>query len=452
MIRIIHFLILVLIPFSGISPQSDKKIIYLNWENVVDISLKDNLTLKSKILDYDAQGLEERKAITSFLPVFSYQGIAIRNLELPVFVFMGQQFVVGTNYSIQHSFDLSLPLFTGGGRWFNLSAQKSLRKSLSEELKGQESFTVLTALQAYYGIMLADKLTQAASEAVNVAKENLDRVELHYKAGTATELDLKRASAQYYSTVPQLEEAASSKLLSYQRLKTILNIPLNDSLIIGDTLALKNFLHDFASYSLEDLKGLAFDKRNDLRSLSERLRAADAGEKTVLSQFAPVISVSANLSYQAQMDRAKVSWSDYMRSKSVALSVYWPLFEGGKKIVDYQIAQVRTDQIKLALSQAKDGASLDVEEKYYSYKNVLKSLKSLQQAMEESKESMRISALMYGNGMSTQLDVLNAQLIYTKSKAEYLRGIFNYNISQLQLLNAAGLMDEVWKSNAGGRR
>ena len=77
MIRIIHFLILVLIPFSGISPQSDKKIIYLNWENVVDISLKDNLTLKSKILDYDAQGLEERKAITSFLPVFSYQGIAI---------------------------------------------------------------------------------------------------------------------------------------------------------------------------------------------------------------------------------------------------------------------------------------------------------------------------------------------------------------------------------------
>ncbi len=452
MVRIIPLLILFLLPYSRNFPQSGKKIIYLSWENVVDISLKGNLALKSKILDYDAQSLEVRKAFTSFIPVFSYQGIAIRNLELPVFVFMGQRFVVGTNYSIQHSFDLSLPLFTGGARFFNLSAQQSLRKSLSEELKGQESFTVLTALQAYYGIMLAGELMKTAEEAVNVARENLDRVELHYKAGTATELDLKRASAQYYSAIPQLEESASSKILSYQRLKTILNIPLKDSLIVVDTLTLKNYLHGYAAYSLEDLKDIALDKRNELRSLSERLRAAGAGEKTVLAQFAPVISISANLSYQAQLERAKVAWGDYIRSKSVALSVYWPIFEGGKKIVDYQIAQVRTDQIKLALSQAKDGASLDVEEKYYAYKNVLKSLKSLQQAMEESKESMRISALMYGNGMSTQLDVLNAQLLYTKSKAEYLRGIFNYNSSQLQLLNSAGLMDEVWKSNPGDRR
>ena len=65
--------------------------------------------------------------------------------------------------------------------------------------------------------------------------------------------------------------------------------------------------------------------------------------------------------------------------------------------------------------------------------------------MEESKESMRISSLMYGNGMGTQLDVLNAQLIYTKSSAEYLQGIYNYNISQLQLLNAVGLMDKIWE-------
>ncbi|MEJ2614353.1 MAG: hypothetical protein P8Z35_05320, partial [Ignavibacteriaceae bacterium] len=95
------------------SAQTNKKIIYLSWENVVNISLKENLTLKSKILDYESQGLEEWKAITSFLPTFSYQGTFIRNLELPVFIFMGQQFVVGTNYSFQHSLDLTLPVFTG---------------------------------------------------------------------------------------------------------------------------------------------------------------------------------------------------------------------------------------------------------------------------------------------------------------------------------------------------
>ena len=113
--------------------------------------------------------------------------------------------------------------------------------------------------------------------------------------------------------------------------------------------------------------------------------------------------------------------------------------------MDYQVAKIKTDQIALAISQAKDGALLDVEEKFYSYQEVIKSLEALQQAMDESKESMRISALMYKNGMSTQLDVLNAQLLYTKSKSEYLQGIFNYNISQLKLLNSVGIMDSIWK-------
>ena len=431
--------------FNQSFAQPNKNIIYLSWENVVNISLKENLTLKSKILDYESQGLEEWKAITSFLPTFSYQGTFIRNLELPVFIFMGQQFVVGTNYSFQHSLDLTLPVFTGGMRWFNLSAQKSLKKSLSEELKGQESQTVLSALQSYYGIMLSNELMKTALEAVNVAKKNLENVEKHYKLGTATELDLKRANAQYYLTLPQLETANSVKLLSYQRLKTILNIPLDDSLVVTDSLKSKDFLENYSSFTLDELKDLALEKRNDLLSLVHKLDATGEGEKMALAQFSPVISISANLMHQAQMDNAKVSWNDYIRSKSLILSVYWPIFEGGKKIIDYQLAQIKTDQVKMTLKQAKDLASLDVEEKYYSFKEVLKSLNSLKQAMEESKESMRISSLMYRNGMGTQLDVLNAQLLYTKSSAEYLQGIYNYNISQLQLLNAVGLMNEIWE-------
>ena len=439
-------LILIFVNALLINIQAqNKNIIYLSWENVVNISLQDNLTLKSKLLDYKAQNLEEWKAVASFIPTFSYQGTAVRNLELPVFIFMGQRFVVGTNYSFQHSLDLTFPLFTGGMRWFNLSMQKSLRKSLSEELKGEESQTVLNALQAYYSIMLSNELMKTADEAVKVALENLNSVEKHYKAGIATELDLKRANAQYYSALPQLEAASSNKLLSYQRLKTILRIPLNDSLVVTDSLISKNFLVDYSSLTLDEFKNLAFEKRNDIRAIEHKLDATDESEKIALSQFAPTLSFSANITHQAQMENAKVSWNDYIRSKAIALTLYWPLFEGGKKIVDYQLAQIRTDQMKLALSQVKDMASLDVEEKYYTYKEVIKSLKSLQQAMEQSKESMRISSLMYNNGMSTQLDVLNAQLLYTKSKADYLQGIFNYNISQLQLLKAAGLIDKIWK-------
>lgn len=445
MLKKIIIMVFILVTVGFVTAQSDKNVIYLSWDKVVDISLNDNLTLKSKLLDYEAQNKEEWKAYTSFLPTVTYQATAVKNVELPVFVFMGQQISVGSKYSFQHSLDLTLPVFTGGMRWFNLAAQKNLRKSLSEELKGQEAKTVLGALQSYYGIMLAEELSQTAEEAVKVSKENLDQVEKFYNAGTATELDLQRARAQYYSTLPQMQSASSGRYLAYQRLKTILNISLDDSLSITDSLGSRNFLNEYTTYSLAELKNLAQEGRNDLKSLEFQREATNESSKMSLAQFAPTIAVSANLTQQAQTETSKLMWNDYIRSKSIALSVSWPLFEGGKRILDYQIAEIRNDQMELALSQAKDGASLDVEEKFYNYQNAEKSLNSLQQTMQQSKESLRISTLMYHNGLSTQLDVLNSQLLYTNSKAEYLRGIYNYNISQLELLQSVGLMDKVWK-------
>ncbi|MCF8241861.1 MAG: TolC family protein [Melioribacteraceae bacterium] len=424
--------------------QSEKNIIYLSWENVVDLSLTENLGLKSKLLELETQNLEEWRSYSSFIPTFSYQGLATKNLELPVFVFMGQRFVVGTNYSFQHSLDLTLPLYTGGARWFNLSIQKSLKKSLSEELKGKEEETVQSALESYYLIMLSNSLLRTSGEAVEVAKQNLEQVEKFYNAGTATELDLQRAKAQYYSTLPQYESAKSNRYLSYQRLKSILNISLEDSLSITDTLSKKDFLDQYNGMSLKEFKTIAAENRNDLKSLEYKLEATEEAENISLGSFTPNISLSANVSHQAQMDEANLAWSDYIRSKSIALAVYWPIFEGGKKIIDYQQSKIKTDQMKIMLKQAKDISELEIEQSFFSYNESIKNLSSLKQAKIQSEESMRISNLLYKEGITTQLDVLNAQLLFTKSKTEYLEGIYKYNVSQLALLKSIGMLETIW--------
>ncbi len=444
MLKKLSILLFSIFVISQTSAQN-KKIITLSWDKVVDYSLSDNLMLKSKMLEYDAQQLEVYRSYTNFLPTITYTGAMTKNMELPVFVFMGQSVQIGSKYSFQHSLDFSLPLFTGGSRLFNVLIQSNLKKSLSEELKGQESQTVLTALQSYYGIILSEELSETAGEAVRVAKENLDQVEIFYNNGSATELDLQRAKAQYYSTLPQYEAASSNRMLSYQRLKTILNISLEDSLEISDSLYSKDFLNEYNVSSLQEMKNLALERRNDIKSMQHRYDATETAEYVSLGKFAPTISLSGNIAHQAQMDDSKVMWDDYIRSKSLTLAVQWPLFEGGRRLIDYQLSKIQTEQVEYALSQTKDGALLEVEEKYSLYKQAVKSLNSLEQAMLLSKESMRISSIMYNNGLSTQIDVLNSQLLYTKSKADYLQGIYNYNISQLELLKAAGLMDKVWK-------
>lgn len=441
-ISIIIFLFTV--SFGSLIAQNEKNIIYLSLDEVVTQSLNENLSLKSKILDYESQNLEVLKSYSTFLPTFSYQGMFVKNVELPVFVFMGQSFTVGTPYTFQHSLSLSLPVFTGGARIFNISAQKSIKKSLAEELKGKEAETVLNGMQSYYGIILAQSFFEIASEAVKVAEQNLTQVQNQYDAGVATELDLQRAKAQYYSTLPKLESAKSSLRISKQQLKSFLNLSLEDSLVVVDSLTTKKFLKEIDNITLTELKQLGLKNKHELLALRHQLDATNQGENLALANFAPKIAISASVDHQAQMEDINVSWNDYIRSKSIALAVNWPIFEGGSKIIEWQKAKIRSDQMELALKQFEDQSELYIEQSYFKYYEASSNLESLQETLKQSNESLRISNLLYEQGMSTQLDVLNAQLLYINSKIDYQQGIYDYNISQLKLLQSIGKLNTIW--------
>ncbi|MDP2303165.1 MAG: TolC family protein [Ignavibacteria bacterium] len=428
-----------------IAQNTSQNVIYLSMNEVIGKSRNDNLSLKSKLLEYDSQSYEVWKSYSLFSPTFHYQGIATNNLELPVFVFMGQQFVVGTKFTFQHSLDLTIPLFTGGSRWFNMNIQKSLKKSLSEELKGKEEEVVLQSLQAYYGVILAHSILATSEEAAQVSKMNLEQVEKFYNVGKATELDLQRAKAQYSANLPTLEKAKADKIMSSQRLKFLLNIDFNDSLVITDTLESLDFMNDFKNLELYDFKNLSKENRSDIKSLAHKLQATKEGENITMGSFLPSIALSANVAHQAQLGNSNVMWNDYIRSKSINLVMSWPLFEGGRRLINYQQAKIQTEQMKILYEQADKGRLLDVEESYYSYHEAVKNLESLKELLLQTKESLRLSNLLYSEGMSTQLDVLNAQLFNTSSQMQYYQGIYFYNISQLNLLYSIGLLNEIWK-------
>jgi len=164
-----------------------------------------------------------------------------------------------------------------------------------------------------------------------------------------------------------LESALANKKLSIQRLKSLLDLPLTDSLVVVDTLNTTEFLNEYTVMSLEDFKRLSKENRNDMKALQFQRDAASTGENIALGQFTPTVSLIASVDQAAPLNNARVNWSDYIRSKSITLSLSWPLFEGGRRILDYQIAKVRTDQMDLVLKQAQSGIEMDVEQSYYNF-------------------------------------------------------------------------------------
>ena len=97
------------------------------------------------------------------------------------------------------------------------------------------------------------------------------------------------------------------------------------------------------------------------------------------------------------------------------------------------------------MAQLKRGILLNVKNSFNSFKEAQQNLQSLKQAFEQARETLRLANLTYKEGLSTQVDVLNAQAAFTASELQYRQGIFKYDVAQLELLKAIGKLETIWQ-------
>lgn len=444
-----NFLILLAL-FLNASLLSAGDVIALSWEQVVDVGLKQNLELKILEQDVKNQKLNVYKSVSDFLPTISYNFQAVNNVELPVLVFMGNRFRIGTKYNFTHVLQLQYPLFLGGARLANFSIQRHAKKSLLQMLRGKEQEVAFKAIEAYYQVMLANDLLRVNEKARAAAKANFEQVEKFYQAGTASQLDLLRAKARLSQTIPAVTTARNNLKMSQENLKFILNLAPEDSIVILDSLVVKEFWPDLNEKSLTDLQTIALHSRPDLKSL-EQQKAISSKQKWIAgSKFVPQVVLTANVQHQAFLETADVTAKDYTRSKAAGVALQWPLFEGAKRAFELQQSFIQSKKLELQQEQLRKAILLDVKNSYHQLQEAEQNLVSLKAAFQEAQETLRLANLMYKEGVSTQVEVLNAQTAFTNAELGYRKGIFDYNISQLRLLKAIGQLQVLWQGSESG--
>jgi len=442
------FVILFLL-LSGI-PLGAQQIIALSWDDVVGITRDQNLEIKLTTRDYAYQSKNVLKAYGDFLPRLDYQFQAINNIERPEFVIPGfGRIRFGTEYNYTHLLQLQLPIFTGLSRIANLSIQKNLKKSMAEELRNKEDEVVLKALEAYFNLMLANTLIMVNQRGYDAALANFEQVQKFYELGAASKLDYLRAKARLSSAEPPLRSAYNQRSFAEENLKFILNTHAEDSLVVLDTLARQEFFSEYLAYPLADLCSLAVLERPDLASLRYQKEAAGDQKTISFSRFLPVVNLAANVQHQAQIDKWQVSADDYVRSKSAVVIVQLPLFQGAKRLFDYQQAQINEQKTEIALELSLKSAFLQVESAYLKFQDTRANLASLQEAMLEAREALRLANLNYQEGIITQVDVLTGQVSLISTEVKFQEGVYEYNLSQLYLLKYIGKLNTIWQNIRG---
>ncbi|MCE7555931.1 TolC family protein [Aliivibrio fischeri] len=322
------------------------------------------------------------------------------------------------------------PIFTGG----RISAAESAAKGKTAEarsqllMKQQASYEDLA--KYYFSTVLAKEVVNTYSEVEQGLAKHRDNAIKLQQQGQIAKVERLQADASYDKAKVDLRKAqqdydiANAALVSM--LQTTETVTPETQLFINKSLPQ---LNAFVDSTLDTYPGLALLDAKELQA--ESLVKAEKG------RYYPDVYLYGNYNlYEGDSLSAEIT-PDWL----VGVGVNVPLLDNKGRSDKVVAAHSAIQQVKYLKTQAKQDLALLVEKTYREALQAIDEYNGLASSLELAKENVQLREKAFKQGLSTSLDVVDAELYLASIKTQRSLASFNYVISLVKLLALSNQTD-----------
>ncbi|MCW5868927.1 MAG: TolC family protein [Candidatus Eremiobacteraeota bacterium] len=326
------------------------------------------------------------------------------------------------NYSAGVSLRQTLLTF-GRLRWAAASAELN-EKAVQADLQDRRLRVLEEASVAYYEALASAEQVHISEDQLKARQAHLQEAIKLVKAGSAAPFDVKRDEAARAQAEQQLLEARNRAGLARIRLFTLIDRPDQ-----GESLEAASELPPPPAEELE----AALARRYDLTASRWGAEAARARVSLADSQDAPNLGLQTDY-----VTRNQVAFSP-ARQWTVGLNLQVPLYDGG--LSETRVLQAReiVEQLQALYEQARRNASLELQSLVLELSNRYQRLDVTERNLAAAAEAARIARLRYQNGLSTNVELLDAEAAFTAAQQEKVSARYQYLQALARYRRAAAL-------------
>jgi len=386
-----------------------------------------------------------REAWSGALPNVSAMGQYQRNIETPVFYItmsdpntgneVTQAFKIGEANAYTGILQVQQPLWLAGKIGLGLKAAR-LYRNLSQESLRSEGITLRYQVASdFFGVLLARSLLSVARENYELAVKHSSRVHDLFDQGQVSEYDVIRADVQTANLQPGVMQAENQMRLAEDALKSRLGLDLSAGAEFqGELVPIERQFPETADAYLEALRNRPEQQIIDLQ---KRLNSIQYKAES-RNVYWPNLYLSGNVTWQSQAPDFQIEDYQWNRSVSALLQVSIPLFDGFRTSARKQQVQAAGHQLSHQEVQFHDGLRLELQGILDNIKTANQRLDAEEKTIEQAERGLRIAEVRYENGISTLLEILDAQLALSIAKTEYLKSVYDQRVAIFALERALG--------------
>jgi outer membrane protein len=417
----------------------------LTLEASIDIALKNSIVINIAKEGSKGANAQKREAFTAFLPKFSTSYSYTRLNEAPFMKFVdvppplntiipnGTELIAGTQNNYNWAIEAKQPLFAGGGILANYQANSIGEDAARLEETAKYQDVVQEVKIAYFNILRAQRIQDAARQSVEMLSAHRDVAENYFNVGMIPKNDLLHAEVELANGKQAFVRAKNAVELAKSSFNTVLKRKIFTPVEVVDILA-----YHPLNQSFEECLNVAQQARPELKISS--LKAAQAGKlvRVAQSDYFPTLSLVGN--YSRYGDNPSVSGSDYQDAESwyVLAVASWNFWEWGKTKFRVDASKAKENQAIEAAKELNDQITLEIKNAYLILQETESQIIVWQKVIEQAEENFRISEERYKERVATSTEVLDAQTLLTKAKAEYANALGDYNVNYAKLQRAMG--------------
>jgi outer membrane protein len=432
---------------AEISPET-----ILTVDQAVELAIQNNLQHRLAEEEVKVAEAKVAQAKTGYRPKVTLSGGIARLNQMPDLVELGRKLAALNNAlaplvnSLTSSNIMSLtegpddgltyyslnlqiqqPLYTGG-KLTALNKQAQNNQEYSQlNLDSVEQDLICEVKKAYYQVYQAGQMLRTMDEAVASMENHVKEAGLYYQAGMVPQLDVLRSEVKL-ADLRQKRLAVQNGLdLAKVYFNFVLGVDQDRQYRFVDEVVYTPFEQDLAA-----CRQTALVNRTELKAAQAKVAMAENQVKVVQSGKKPLVALVA------EGDRTATQPFEDDPDLSIGLVAKYNLVDGG--MVKHQIAaaEATVRQARTAVELTARGINLEVEQAYRNLQNALEMIAVAKKVLSQAQETVRMAGVSYQAGLSTALELIDAETGLTQAKTNYHQALSSYQIALAQLERAIG--------------
>ncbi|MCW5912620.1 MAG: TolC family protein [Cyclobacteriaceae bacterium] len=397
----------------------------------VDYALKNNLTVKSNLLNAETSKVNLDQSKFQMLPTLngggSYGYNWGRNID-PT----DNQFVTERINSINFQANSSLLLFNGF-RLFN-----SYKQSVADNEAAAEDFikakndVIINVVTLYTTVIFNKELLNNAQSQLTTTTQQLERTRKLAEAGSVPRgnvLDLEAQQASNELNVITNENAVN---LSVLRLKQALQIQASEPMDIE--VPELDVAEGAITETVDEIYEKAILAMPEVRSAKLKLQSSLYAFKSARGSYFPRLSVNGNLftNYSSRLDNlvpggypAKEQLNDNL-AQSASLQLQIPIFNGYQTRANVKRSYFSSQQAEINLISAENTLRQSVETAYNDAFASSKTFHSATKLVNARDEAFRMAKQRYDNGAANFVEYQTAENALFQAKSDLVRAKYDF--------------------------